>query len=138
MLSTHGRCIFWSVFYFVREKTQANVSMPVCDALYDLFRYRFRVKNIDGNQVFYLGKQYFYKEWKRAVRKSDMSWKPRPTDLRHFFASYLLNNGKDHLMIAGFMGHASLDMLLKRYGHFTDQTRRGAILKLDRGYANSI
>ena len=34
------------------------------------------------------------------------------------------------------MGHASLDMLLKRYGHFTDQTRREAILKFDRGYTN--
>ena len=39
-------------------------------------------------------------------------------------------------MIASFMGHASLDMLLKRYGHFTDQSRREAILKFDRGYTN--
>ena len=30
------------------------------------------------------------------------------------------------------MGHASLDMLLKRYGHFTDQTRREVIMKFDR------
>ena len=36
------------------------------------------------------------------------------------------------------MGHASLDMLLKRYGPFTDQTRREAILKFDRGYANGM
>ena len=36
------------------------------------------------------------------------------------------------------MGHASLDMLLKRYGHFTGQIRREAILKFDRGYANGI
>jgi hypothetical protein len=34
-------------------------------------------------------------------------------------------------MIASFMGHASLDMLLKRYGHFTDESRREAILKFD-------
>jgi len=31
-----------------------------------------------------------------------------------------------------------LDMLLKRYGHFTDQTRREAILKFDRGHANGM
>ena len=50
------------------------------------------------------------------------------------------------LMIASFMGHASLDMLLKRYGHFTDETRREAILKFDQnentlnasGYANGV
>jgi len=41
------------------------------------------------------------------------------------------------LMIANFMGHSSLDMLLKRYGHFTDQTRREAILKFDTEYTNS-
>ena len=39
-------------------------------------------------------------------------------------------------MIADFMGHASLDMLLKRYEHFTDQTRREAIQKFNQGYTN--
>ena len=34
------------------------------------------------------------------------------------------------------MGHASLDMLLKRYGHFTDQTRREAVLKFDQERTN--
>jgi len=29
-------------------------------------------------------------------------------------------------------------MFLKRYGHFTDETRREAILKFDRGYANGM
>ena len=32
-----------------------------------------------------------------------------------------------------FLGHASLDMLLKRYGHLTDKTRQEAILKFDQG-----
>jgi len=36
------------------------------------------------------------------------------------------------------MGHASLDMLLKRYGHFTDQTRREAMFKFDGGCANRV
>jgi len=29
-------------------------------------------------------------------------------------------------------------MLLKRYGHFTDQSRREAILKFDKGYAKGM
>jgi len=41
-------------------------------------------------------------------------------------------------MIADLMGHSGLDMLRKRYGHFTDQTKREAILKFDRGYANGM
>ena len=39
-------------------------------------------------------------------------------------------------MIADFVGHASLDMLLKKCEHFTDQTRREAIQKFDQGYTN--
>ena len=71
------------------------------------------------------------KNWRRACNKSSVDWHIRPKDRRHFFGSYLLNSGVDPLMIASFMGHASLDMLLKRYGHFTDESRREAILKFD-------
>ena len=76
--------------------------------------------------------------WKTACNKSSVDWNVRPKDLRHFFGSHLLNSGVDPLMIASFMGHTSLDMLLKRYGHFTDQSRREAILKFDRGYAKGM
>ena len=115
----------------VRGKTQVKVSMPVCDALYDLLRYRFRVRNIHDNRVFNVGKQGFQKGWKRAVGKSDMNWKPRPTDLRHFFASYLLNNGEDHLVVANLMGHSSVNMLRKRYGHYGDDRLKKAMKLFD-------
>ena len=78
----------------------------------------------------------FQRYWRRACTASSVDWHIRPKDLRHFFGSHLLNSGVDPLMIASFMGHTSLDMLLKRYGHFTDQTRREAILKFDTGYTN--
>ena len=73
---------------------------------------------------------------KGACKASSVDWHIRPKDLRHFFGSHLLNSGVDPLMIASFMGHASLNMLLKRYGHFTDQTRREAMLKFDGGCPN--
>ena len=76
------------------------------------------------------------RHWKGACKASSVDWHIRPKDLRHFFGSHLLNSGVDPLMIASFMGHASLDMLLKRYGHFTDQTRREAIMKFDRRCTN--
>ncbi len=43
-----------------------------------------------------------------------------------------MNSGVDPMMIAVIWGTHPLDMLLKRYGHFMDQTRREAILKFDR------
>ena len=49
-----------------------------------------------------------------------------------------MNSGVDPMIDddSGFMGHASFDMLLKRYRHFTDQTRREGILKFDQGCTN--
>ena len=78
------------------------------------------------------------RHWKGACKASSVDWHIRPKDLRHFFGSHLLNSGVDPLMIASFMGHASLDMLLKRYGHFTDETRREAMLKFDGGCAKGM
>ena len=66
-----------------------------------------------------------------AVGKSDMNWKPRPTDLRHFFASYLVNNGEDHLVVANLMGHSSVNMLRKRYGHYGDDRLKKAMKLFD-------
>ena len=40
------------------------------------------------------------------------------------------------MMIAVLWDTHPLDMLLKRYGHFMDQTRREAILKFDLGCRN--
>ena len=64
--------------------------------------------------------------------KSSVEWHVRLKDLRHFFGSYLLNSGVDAIMIAEFMGHASTDMLYKRYGHCTDEKRREAISLFDK------
>lgn len=46
-----------------------------------------------------------------------------------------MNSGVGPMMIAVLLG-THLGMLLKRYGYFTDQTRREAILKFDLGYTN--
>ena len=60
-----------------------------------------------------------------------MNWKPRPTDLRLFFASYLLNNGEDHLVVANLMAHSSVNMLRKRYGHYGDDRLKKVVKLFD-------
>ena len=75
----------------------------------------------------------FQKAWKRALRKSSVGWHIRVKDLRHFFGSYLLNQeGVDPLLVANLMGHSSVDMLLKKYGHFTDETKRRIMSLFDK------
>ena len=122
-----------------------KLKIPMNQMVEAVLKNRSRTRNLHDKLIFQLnGDTHFnrrnnlQKNWRRACNKSSVDWHIRPKDLRHFFGSYLLNSGVNPLMIASFMGHASLDMLLKRYGHFTDQTRREAILKFDRGYANSM
>ena len=54
-----------------------------------------------------------------------------PSDLRHFFANYLLNNGEDHLVVANLMDHSSVNMLRKRYGHYSDDRLKNAMKLFD-------
>jgi len=120
-----------------------KLKIPMNQKVEAVLKNRSRVRNLHDQRIFQLnGDTHFnrrnnlQKNWRRACNKSSVDWHIRPKDLRHFFGSYLLNSGVDALIIASFMGHASLDMLLKRYGHFTDQTRREAIMKFDRGCTN--
>jgi len=38
----------------------------------------------------------------------------------------------DHLTVATLMGHSSVEMLKKRYGHFDDDTLRKAVKVFDK------
>ena len=65
------------------------------------------------------------------LKKSSVDWNVRVKDLRHFFGSFMLNRGVDHLTIVTLMGHSGVEMLKKRYGHFDDETLRRAVRVFD-------
>ena len=133
-----------------RRKTMHNsdtikIKIPMVKMVEDILKNLRRVRKLHDKGISQIKgdtrinrRKNLQEHWKRACQASSVDWHIRPKDLRHFFGSHLLNSEVDPLMIASFMGHTSLDMLLKRYGHFTDQTRREAILKFDRGYANGM
>jgi len=133
-----------------RRKTMHNsgtikIKIPMVKMVEDILKNLRRVRKLHDKRIFQIKgdthinrRKNLQLHWRTACQASSVDWYVRPKDLRHFFGSHLLNSGVDPLMIASFMGHASLDMLLKRYGHFTDQTRREAILKFDRGYAKGM
>ena len=99
----------------------------------DVLRLRNRVRRLHDDKIFNITGYAFQKAWKRALRKSSVDWHIRVKDLRHFFGSYLLNQeGVDPLLVANLMGHSSVDMLLKRYGHFTDETKRRVMSLFDK------
>ena len=131
-----------------RRKTMHNsdtikIKIPMVKMVEDILKNLRQVLKLHDKRIFQIRGDIhinrvsnFQRYWRRACKASSVDWHIRPKDLRHFFGSHLLNSGVDPLMIASFMGHSSLDMLLKRYGHFTDQTRREAMLKFDRGCTN--
>ena len=120
-----------------RRKTMHNsdtikIKIPMVRMVEDVLKSRSKVRSLHDKRIFQIKgdthinrRMNLQRHWKTACQASSVDWYVRLKDLRHFFGSHLLNSGVDPLMIASFMGHASLDMLLKRYGHFTDQTRRG-------------
>jgi len=131
-----------------RRKTMHNsdtikIKIPMVKMVENILKNRSKFRSLHDKRIFQIKGDIhinrvrnLQRYWKRACQASSVDWHIRPKDLRHFFGSHLLNSGVDPLMIASFMGHASLDMLLKRYGHFTDQTRREAMLKFDGGCSN--
>ena len=111
-------------------KTGDFVKIPFTETVADVLRYRNRVRRIDG-KVFDITVQAFQKAWKKAVKIAGIEWQPRPHDLRHYFCSYLLNKGVDHLTVATLSGHKDVNVLKDRYGHYTDETLRKAMKVFD-------
>ena len=117
----------------LRGKTGIKVDVPLTQAVSDVLQFRSRVRRLHDDRVFHtVTGQGFQKAWKRALKKSSIGWNVRVKDLRHFFASFMLNNGVDHLTVATLMGHSSVEMLKKRYGHFDDDTLRKAVKVFDK------
>ena len=113
-----------------QAKTGDFVKIPFTETVADVLQFRNRVRRIDG-KVFDITVQAFQKAWRKAVKLSDIDWIPRPHDLRHYFCSYLLNKGIDHLTVATLSGHRDVNILKERYGHYTDDTLREAMKAFD-------
>jgi integrase len=65
--------------------------------------------------------------WHNAKRRAGITRKLRPYDLRHAFASILLDNGADIKCVSECMGHKDTAMILKYYRHTNAQQRRKAV-----------
>ena len=110
-----------------------KLKIPMNQMVEDVLRNRSRIRNLHDKLIFQVnGDTHFnrrnnlQKNWGRACNKSSVDWHIRPKDLRHFFGSYLLNSGVDALMIASFMGHASLKYASKKIRSFYGSDKAGS------------
>jgi integrase len=65
--------------------------------------------------------------WHKARRRAGIDRRIRPYDLRHAFASVLLDYGADIKCVSECMGHADTAMILRYYRHTSTRQRRKAI-----------
>ena len=67
--------------------------------------------------------------WKSLMKKADIQ-NFRFHDLRHDFASQLVNKGKDLYDVCGLLGHSSI-ATTQRYAHLSQNKLRDAVAALD-------
>lgn len=111
------------------------MDIPIIGRVMDVLKYRSRVRHIHDDRIFKVTGNAFLKAWNRAKKKAEVDWgegvRCSPKDLRHFFISHLLNKGVEPLMIAELVGHTDLNMMRKRYGHFTPESKAKAMELFD-------
>ncbi|MBI5428384.1 MAG: site-specific integrase [Nitrospinae bacterium] len=109
-----------------QEKTGNMVKIPICSKLMEVLRFKLRFRVLGDDRLFHVTIRAFQKAWKRARAKAGYEW-ARPHDMRHFFCSFLLNKGVDHMTVAELSGHKSVNLLKERYGHYDEETLKKAI-----------
>ena len=97
-----------------RGKICNRISIPLAQVVSNVLLFRNRVRRLHDDRVFNVGTQGFQKAWKRSLKKSGVDWNVRVKDLRHYFGSYMLNNGVEPVHIAELMRHSSLERCLKK------------------------
>ncbi len=71
------------------------------------------------------------REFQPALRRAELR-QIRFHDLRHTYASLLINNNENIKYISEQMGHASVQITLDRYGHLFPNAKREAVMRLEK------
>jgi integrase len=72
-----------------------------------------------------------HKSWRTAIRKAGINYRCVFYDVRHLYATKLLDRGADLLSVSALLGHASTKMTADVYGHASAQGMRRAVSLLE-------
>ena len=90
----------------------------------------FEAQHIREEKLFRFQIRAFQRAWNKASCKAGYDW-ARCHDMRHFFCSFLINHGVDHLPVAKLSGHKTLRVPKERYAHFENRTLKKAVSVFD-------
>lgn len=57
----------------------------------------------------------------KALESADLGWSPTAHDLRHYYASRLVQQGVDVVRVSSYLGHATVMKTLNVYGQLMGQ-----------------
>lgn len=115
-------------------KNKERLGIPLNDTLMELFKIQSKVRHIRSSYVFCRPDGKRYVEIKRAFTKALKIAKIenfRFHDLRHCFASTLVQRGVDLYEVQRLLGHKDARMT-QRYAHLAPENLREAVLRLDK------
>ena len=121
----------------VKTKSGKSRAVPINDMLFEFFHAR---KN-KSEYVFpnpKTGMPYvdLKRQFRNACRRADIKGL-RFHDLRHTFASRLVEKGVDIETVRDLLGHSSIT-ITQRYTHSTDERKRVAVELLSKGRVTQI
>jgi integrase len=127
--------LFKKTISIIETKNDEPRTIPLNQRAYDLLRERLKIRSISCDQVFQLkGKpikkyiiQIAFRGACMAAGIEDLHFH----DLRHTFATRLVQAGEDLYKIQKLLGHKSLSMT-QRYSHHSSESLRGSVEVLDR------
>jgi integrase len=108
-------------------KSQQTRHVPLNDEATNVLR-RWREQSENGGRVFDVATG-FRTAWEKVLKRAKIS-KFRWHDLRHHFASRLIQRGVPLNTVRDLLGHSSVQMSL-RYAHLAPDQRREAVAKLN-------
>ena len=125
--------LFRRLITIEHTKNNERLSVPLNETLMDLFKQLSKVRHIKSPYVFSKADGSRHHNslngfWK-AVKKAGLT-DFRFHDLRHCFASALVQKGVDLYQVQRLLGHKS-NTMTQRYVHLTSEHLRSAVNKLD-------
>ena len=113
------------------SKRGLKKAIPVSDKLYEILKKRKKVISITG-KVFDVSVSALKDAFERAVEKAGIE-NLHFHDLRHTFATRLVQSGVDIYRVQKLLGHRSIKMT-ERYSHHYPESLRESIRALDECY----
>ena len=139
-LEWKGVDLFRKTITIFKSKNKELRTIPINGVVFEMLKNKSRVKSIKTNFVFYTQVHKMYLKtsidhaFKKVLKKAgieDFRWH----DLRHTFATRLIQAGVDFYKVQKLLGHKT-PLMTQRYAHHYPESLRDAVEVLDKYVTN--